>query len=112
MNIRLNRMVLFTRLFFSVFQAKDLYKQTGGRQQVLPLDSIYKKNLTEWKKLVIYHKIPRHFDVRFKPSWKPAGTPVKELPIFNKDENNYQIAYVYTNYCINTRVTLSGTSEC
>ena len=35
---------------YVVLQAKEIYKQTGGKQQVLPLDSIFKKSLPEWRK--------------------------------------------------------------
>ena len=31
-------------------KAKDLYHRTQGKQQVLPLDSIYRKNLPDWDK--------------------------------------------------------------
>ena len=34
-------------------QAHELYKQSNGRQQVLPLDSIYRKALPEWNKSVL-----------------------------------------------------------
>jgi len=33
-------------------QAQELYRESNGRQQVLPLDSIYKKALPEWDKSV------------------------------------------------------------
>ena len=33
-------------------QAKEIYHQTNGKQQVLPLDSIYRKNLPDWSKWV------------------------------------------------------------
>ncbi|KAH9491934.1 Structural maintenance of chromosomes flexible hinge domain-containing protein 1 [Bulinus truncatus] len=31
-------------------KAKEVYQKTQGKQQVLPLDSIYRKNLPEWDK--------------------------------------------------------------
>lgn len=31
--------------------ARRIYDETQGRQQVLPLDSIYKKTLPDWKRL-------------------------------------------------------------
>lgn len=37
-------------LDFLPVQAKDVYKQTNGKQQVLPLDSIFKKTLPDWNK--------------------------------------------------------------
>ena len=33
-----------------VTQAQDIYKMSMGKQQVLPLDSVYKKNLPDWSK--------------------------------------------------------------
>jgi len=34
-------------------QAQELYRESNGRQQVLPLDSIFKKALPEWNKSVL-----------------------------------------------------------
>lgn len=31
--------------------ARSIYDETQGRQQVLPLDSIYRKTLPDWKRL-------------------------------------------------------------
>ena len=36
--------------FLIVIQAQEIYSKTQGRQQVLPLDSIYRKNLPDWGK--------------------------------------------------------------
>ena len=33
-----------------MIQAQEIYSKTQGRQQVLPLDSIYRKNLPDWGK--------------------------------------------------------------
>lgn len=30
--------------------ARRIFDETQGRQQVLPLDSVYKKNLADWKR--------------------------------------------------------------
>ncbi|XP_060561375.1 structural maintenance of chromosomes flexible hinge domain-containing protein 1-like [Ruditapes philippinarum] len=49
----------------STKKAKEIYNQTSGRQQVLPLDSIFKKSLTEWNK-----PLPH---IKYKPNWRPAG---------------------------------------
>ena len=48
------------KLYFIVyhFQAKEIYAQSGGKQQVLPLDSIYKKNLPDWNKYVLNWYVP------------------------------------------------------
>ncbi|XP_060056746.1 structural maintenance of chromosomes flexible hinge domain-containing protein 1 isoform X2 [Erinaceus europaeus] len=49
--------------------ARRIYDETQGRQQVLPLDSIYKKTLPDWKRpLPHYRNGKLHF--------KPIGDPV------------------------------------
>ncbi|KAL6041029.1 hypothetical protein STEG23_019169, partial [Scotinomys teguina] len=49
--------------------ARSIYDETQGRQQVLPLDSIYRKTLPDWKRpLPHYRNGKLHF--------KPLGDPV------------------------------------
>ncbi|XP_052765757.1 structural maintenance of chromosomes flexible hinge domain-containing protein 1-like [Mya arenaria] len=62
-------------------KAKEIYSMTSGRQQVLPLDSIFKKSLTEWNK-----PLPH---VKYKPNWRPAGNPVfaRNLLTFEKNQD-------------------------
>jgi len=40
-------------LLLCMKQAQELYRESNGRQQVLPLDSIFKKALPEWNKSVM-----------------------------------------------------------
>ncbi|XP_062594603.1 structural maintenance of chromosomes flexible hinge domain-containing protein 1-like [Saccostrea cucullata] len=47
--------------------AKEVYKQTNGKQQVLPIDSIFKKSLPDWNK-----PLPH---IRYRSGWKPPGNP-------------------------------------
>eukprot|EP00105_Crassostrea_gigas_P014848 XP_011431662.1 PREDICTED: structural maintenance of chromosomes flexible hinge domain-containing protein 1 [Crassostrea gigas] len=47
--------------------AKDVYKQTNGKQQVLPLDSIFKKTLPDWNKPLPHTK--------YRTGWRPPGNP-------------------------------------
>jgi len=60
-------------------KAKDLYHRTQGKQQVLPLDSIYRKNLPDWDKALPH--------ARFLPNYRPTGNPVyaRTLLEFTKD---------------------------
>uniref|UniRef100_A0A2C9KW83 SMC hinge domain-containing protein n=1 Tax=Biomphalaria glabrata TaxID=6526 RepID=A0A2C9KW83_BIOGL len=71
----------------SVLQAKEVYQRTQGRQQVLPLDSIYRKNLPEWDK-----PLPH---IRFQPKYKPAGNPVyaRNLLEFTRDEESCRVVF-------------------
>ncbi|XP_041360659.1 structural maintenance of chromosomes flexible hinge domain-containing protein 1-like [Gigantopelta aegis] len=68
-------------------RAKEIYHQTNGKQQVLPLDSIYRKNLPDWSK-----PLPH---VRFRSNWRPAGNPVyaRNLLIFPQDQSNCKIVF-------------------
>ena len=36
----------------TVAKSKEVFANTKGRQQVLPIESIYRKGLTEWDKYV------------------------------------------------------------
>ncbi|KAK3088610.1 hypothetical protein FSP39_021256 [Pinctada imbricata] len=51
----------------STKRAKEIYRQTQGKQQVLPLDSIFRKNLPDWDK-----PLPH---IRYRHGWKPPGNP-------------------------------------
>ena len=42
----------FLKLSSYLLQAKKVYHESKGTQQVLPLDSIYKRSLPEWNKYV------------------------------------------------------------
>lgn len=43
-----NKQISYHEMF--IFQAQEIYSKTQGRQQVLPLDSIFRKNLPDWEK--------------------------------------------------------------
>uniref|UniRef100_A0A674HNF9 Structural maintenance of chromosomes flexible hinge domain-containing protein 1 n=1 Tax=Taeniopygia guttata TaxID=59729 RepID=A0A674HNF9_TAEGU len=49
--------------------ARSIFDETQGRQQVLPLDSIYKKNLPDWNRPLPHLKNGRTF-------FRPIGNPV------------------------------------
>jgi hypothetical protein len=42
--------ILMMKNVFLPFQAKDIYSKSSGKQQVLPLESIYRKTLPDWNK--------------------------------------------------------------
>ncbi|KAH9495554.1 Structural maintenance of chromosomes flexible hinge domain-containing protein 1 [Bulinus truncatus] len=75
-------------------KAKEVYQKTQGKQQVLPLDSIYRKNLPEWDK-----PLPHS---RFQPKYKPAGNPVyaRNLLEFTKDEESCRVEIHENLSCI------------
>ncbi|CAC5389484.1 SMCHD1 [Mytilus coruscus] len=52
---------------FTTDKAKELYRRTDGKQQVLPLDSIYRKTLPDWNK-----PLPH---IKHKRNWRPPGNP-------------------------------------
>ncbi|KAJ8322368.1 hypothetical protein KUTeg_000839 [Tegillarca granosa] len=68
-------------------KAKDVYKMTHGKQQVLPLDSIFKKNLPDWRK-----PLPH---LKYRSSWKPAGNPMyaRDMLVFPKHEEECKIVF-------------------
>ncbi|XP_059139967.1 structural maintenance of chromosomes flexible hinge domain-containing protein 1-like [Physella acuta] len=68
-------------------KAKEIYQRTQGKQQVLPLDSIYRKNLPEWDK-----PLPH---VRYNSSYRPAGNPIyaRNLLEFTKDEESCKVVF-------------------
>ncbi|KAK6167424.1 hypothetical protein SNE40_021458 [Patella caerulea] len=68
-------------------KAKEIYRDTGGRQQVLPLDSIYRRSLPDWSK-----PLPH---TRHRPSWKPQGNPryARDMLIFPNDEDSCRIVF-------------------
>ncbi|XP_042299149.1 structural maintenance of chromosomes flexible hinge domain-containing protein 1-like isoform X1 [Sceloporus undulatus] len=49
--------------------ARRIFDETQGRQQVLPLDSIYKKNLPDWNKPLPHLRNGKNY-------FKPMGNPV------------------------------------
>ncbi|XP_053383340.1 structural maintenance of chromosomes flexible hinge domain-containing protein 1-like isoform X2 [Mercenaria mercenaria] len=68
-------------------KAKEIYNQTNGRQQVLPLDSIFKKSLTEWNK-----PLPH---IKYKPNWKPTGNLIfaRNLIAFWQNEDKCKTVF-------------------
>jgi hypothetical protein len=51
MNIGIYHKMNFV-LYSCCAQAKEVYRESNGQQQVLPLDSIYKQRLPEWNRSV------------------------------------------------------------
>ncbi|XP_023609983.1 structural maintenance of chromosomes flexible hinge domain-containing protein 1 isoform X5 [Myotis lucifugus] len=49
--------------------ARRIYDETQGRQQVLPLDSIYKKNLPDWRRPLPHYRNGKLY-------FRPIGDPV------------------------------------
>ncbi|XP_070535302.1 structural maintenance of chromosomes flexible hinge domain-containing protein 1-like [Ptychodera flava] len=69
-------------------KAIEVYRASNGRQQVLPLDSIYRKNLPDWNKPLPHLKGNRsHF--------KPSGNPVfaRNLLEFPADADECKIVF-------------------
>ncbi|RUS91659.1 hypothetical protein EGW08_000632 [Elysia chlorotica] len=68
-------------------KAKDVYQKTQGKQQVLPLDSIFRKNLPEWDK-----PLPLE---RYRPSFSATGNPIyaRNLLEFPKEEQSCKIVF-------------------
>nr|KAG5694799.1 hypothetical protein BaRGS_019176 [Batillaria attramentaria] len=68
-------------------KAQEIYSKTQGRQQVLPLDSIYRKNLPDWGK-----PLPH---VRYRPNWKPPGRPVyaRDMLQFHTDQESCRLVF-------------------
>lgn len=70
----------------SMSKARELHSRTNGQQQVLPLDSIYKKNIPDWGKSLPHCKIR---------SYNPSGHPVyaRDLLIFPKEPESCKIVF-------------------
>nr|XP_015209938.1 PREDICTED: structural maintenance of chromosomes flexible hinge domain-containing protein 1 [Lepisosteus oculatus] len=68
--------------------ARQIYKDTQGRQQVLPLDSIYKKNLPDWNRPLPHLR-------NGKACFEPLGNPVfaRDLLIFPEHVQNCKIVF-------------------
>ncbi|XP_054753736.2 structural maintenance of chromosomes flexible hinge domain-containing protein 1-like [Lytechinus pictus] len=73
----------------TVAKAKEVFANTRGRQQVLPIESIYKKGLTEWDKPLPHKRVP------MKHGHTPSGNPVyaRHLLRFTGHEANCKIAF-------------------
>ncbi|CAH2284879.1 structural maintenance of chromosomes flexible hinge domain-containing 1 [Pelobates cultripes] len=65
--------------------ARKIYNETQGRQQVLPLDSIYQKNLPDWGRPLPHIR-------NGKNSFKPMGNPVfaRDLLVFPENIDHCQ----------------------
>ncbi|XP_077208774.1 structural maintenance of chromosomes flexible hinge domain-containing protein 1 isoform X2 [Paroedura picta] len=68
--------------------ARRIFDETQGRQQVLPLDSIYKKNLPDWKRPLPHLRNGRN-------CFNPLGNPVfaRDLLKFPKHQENCQTVF-------------------
>ncbi|CAH1772323.1 unnamed protein product, partial [Owenia fusiformis] len=68
-------------------KAKEIYNVSNGKQQVLPIDSIYKKNVPDWNRPMPHSKV--------KPGWKPPGHPVyaRHLLEFPLEEEHCRIVF-------------------
>eukprot|EP00057_Strongylocentrotus_purpuratus_P003961 XP_003727734.1 PREDICTED: structural maintenance of chromosomes flexible hinge domain-containing protein 1 [Strongylocentrotus purpuratus] len=73
----------------TVAKAKEVFANTRECQQVLPIESIYKKGLTEWDK-----PLP-HMGVPIKQGQTPSGNPVyaRHLLRFTGHEEHCKIAF-------------------
>eukprot|EP00057_Strongylocentrotus_purpuratus_P029249 XP_011683723.1 PREDICTED: structural maintenance of chromosomes flexible hinge domain-containing protein 1-like [Strongylocentrotus purpuratus] len=73
----------------TVTKAKEVFANTRGLQQVLPIESIYTNGLTEWDKLL------PHMGVPMKHRQTPSGNPVyaRHLLRFTGHEENCKIAF-------------------
>ncbi|XP_002741520.2 structural maintenance of chromosomes flexible hinge domain-containing protein 1-like [Saccoglossus kowalevskii] len=69
-------------------KAMEVYRVSNGRQQVLPLDSIYRKNLPDWNK-----PLP-HLRGR-QNNFRPKGNPVfaRNLLVFTKDKEECKVVF-------------------
>ncbi|XP_071144533.1 structural maintenance of chromosomes flexible hinge domain-containing protein 1-like [Mytilus edulis] len=72
---------------FTTDKAKELYRRTDGKQQVLPLDSIYRKTLPDWNK-----PLPH---IKHKRNWRPPGNPMyaRDLLNFPKEAESCKIVF-------------------
>ncbi|XP_025090642.1 structural maintenance of chromosomes flexible hinge domain-containing protein 1-like isoform X1 [Pomacea canaliculata] len=72
---------------YTTKKAQEIYSRTQGRQQVLPLDSIFRKNLPDWSK-----PLPH---VRYRPTWKPAGQPMyaRNLLQFPSEQESCRLVF-------------------
>ncbi|XP_046854704.1 structural maintenance of chromosomes flexible hinge domain-containing protein 1-like isoform X2 [Xenia sp. Carnegie-2017] len=68
-------------------KAKKVYHESKGSQQVLPLDSIYKRSLPEWEK-----PLPHE---RGRVSYHPAGHPMyaRSTLVFPVEKDNCKIVF-------------------
>ncbi|XP_066579517.1 structural maintenance of chromosomes flexible hinge domain-containing protein 1 isoform X2 [Amia ocellicauda] len=68
--------------------ARQIFKDTQGRQQVLPLDTIYRKNLPDWNKSLPHIRNGRC-------CFEPLGNPVfvRDLLIFPEHLPNCKIVF-------------------
>ena len=84
------------------FQAQEIYKNSAGKQQVLPLDSIYRKNLPDWNKPLPHSRI--------RPNMRPAGNPVyaRNLLGFPRNVENCKIGERQSSKVAAPRVRLCG----
>ncbi|XP_062836537.1 structural maintenance of chromosomes flexible hinge domain-containing protein 1 isoform X2 [Anolis carolinensis] len=68
--------------------ARRIFDETQGRQQVLPLDSIYKKSLPDWNRPLPHLRNGRN-------SFKPMGIPIfaRDLLTFPEHTENCQTVF-------------------
>lgn len=80
------RLWLTSCSLFSNFKAREVHRTTGGSQQVLPLDSIYRKNLPDSGRPLPHMK--RGVSVS-----RVRGNPVfaRELLHYTKDPDNCKV---------------------
>ncbi|XP_062987369.1 structural maintenance of chromosomes flexible hinge domain-containing protein 1 [Elgaria multicarinata webbii] len=68
--------------------ARRIFDETQGRQQVLPLDSVYKKNLPDWNRPLPHIRNGKNF-------FKPIGNPLfaRNLLTFPEHTENCQTVF-------------------
>jgi hypothetical protein len=71
----------------TTLKAKEVYRQSHGNQQVLPLDGIYRRNLPDWNR-----PLPH---VKGMSRTVPPGNPVyaRDLLLFPRDPENCKIVF-------------------
>ncbi|XP_029446943.1 LOW QUALITY PROTEIN: structural maintenance of chromosomes flexible hinge domain-containing protein 1 [Rhinatrema bivittatum] len=68
--------------------ARRIFDETQGQQQVLPLDSIYKKTLPDWNRTLPHFRNGRSY-------FKPLGNPVFARDLLQFPENTDQCQLVF-----------------
>lgn len=71
-------------------KAKEVHAATGGSQQVLPIDSIFTKNLPNWISPLPHEKVQS-----LRQRLQPTGNPIhaRHLLKFSKEEEDCQLLF-------------------
>ncbi|CAH3149223.1 unnamed protein product [Porites lobata] len=68
-------------------KAKQVYRDSNGQQQVLPLDSIFRRSLPEWNRALPH--------IRGQGSYNPSGNPVyaRDMLMFPTEAENCKLVF-------------------